>query len=74
MLLESFNNTENRPLCLVVHGEVSVGVDGIGAVIGFDIGDTSYDFEITGGWKLIAIFVASQYYQPNEQYDTAHAF
>lgn len=43
-----------------IHGEVSFGLDGIGAVIGFDVGDTSYDFEIKGGWGLIAIFVAPQ--------------
>ena len=43
-----------------VHGEVSFGLDGIGAVVGFDAGDTSYDFEINGGWGLIAIFVAPQ--------------
>ena len=40
-----------------VHAEVSLGLDGIGAVIGFDIGDTAYDFELKGGWGLIAIFV-----------------
>ena len=43
-----------------IHGEVSVGLDGIGAVVGFDVGDTSYDFEINGGWGLIAIFVVPQ--------------
>ena len=42
------------------HGEVSFGLDGIGAVIGVDVGDTSYDFEINGGWGLIAILVAPQ--------------
>lgn len=43
-----------------IHGEVSLGLDGIGAVVGFDNDDTSYDFEINGGWGIIAIFAAPQ--------------
>lgn len=43
-----------------LHGEVSAGFDGTGAVIGFYNGDTPFDFEIKGGWGLIAFFVAPQ--------------
>ena len=43
-----------------VHAEASLGFDGIGASVGFDVGDISYDFEIKGGWGIIALFVAPQ--------------
>ena len=39
-----------------VHGEVSIGYDGVGAVLGVDVGNTSYDFEVKGGWPLIVVF------------------
>jgi len=54
-----------------VHGEVSAGIDGIGAVIGFDVGDTSFDFELKGGWGLIAIFIAPQLIASGGQPSTA---
>ena len=43
-----------------VHGSVSLGLDGIGLIVGFDVGDTSYDFEIKGGWGLIIAIFAPQ--------------
>ena len=43
-----------------VHGDISVGLDGVGGSVGFDIGDTSYDFEIKGGWGLIALIIAPE--------------
>lgn len=33
--------------------KVSFGFDGLGGVVGVDIEDTSYDFEIKGGWGTI---------------------
>lgn len=36
-----------------IHAEVSFGFDGLGGVVGVDIEDTSYDFEIKGGWGTI---------------------
>ena len=43
-----------------IHGEVSLGFDGIGASFGIDLGDKSFDFEINGGIGLISIFVVPQ--------------
>ena len=43
-----------------IHGEVSIGLDGIGVILGFDNDSLSSDFEIFGGWGSIAIFVAPQ--------------
>lgn len=41
-----------------IHAQVSLGVDGLGGVVGFDAGDTAYDFEVKAGLGLILIFVA----------------
>ena len=43
-----------------LHGEMSIGTDGIGGSFGVDYKQTSYDFEIKGGWFLLAIFVAPE--------------
>jgi len=43
-----------------LHCEVSVGIDGICIMVGFDIEDTSFDFEIKGGWGSIAILAFPQ--------------
>ena len=42
------------------HGELSLGIDGIGVSLGVDYKQTSYDLEIKGGWLLLAIFVAPE--------------
>ena len=39
-----------------IHAKVSVGLDGVGGTVGLNIDNTSYDFEIKGGWGLIVIF------------------
>ena len=39
------------------HGELSLGLDGIGASVGFDNDNFSHDFEITGGWGLISFIL-----------------
>ena len=38
-----------------IHGELTLGVDGVGAVIGVDIDKVSYDFEMKGGWGTIVV-------------------
>ena len=43
-----------------IHAEISGGLDGVGVVLGLDMGDVSHDFEINAGWGLIAIFIAPQ--------------
>ena len=43
-----------------VHGELSLGLDGIGLTLGFDADDTAFDFEVNGGWGLIAILYSPQ--------------
>lgn len=42
------------------HDEISLGIDGIGVKLGFDIGDVSYDFEIYVGIGVALIFVMPQ--------------
>lgn len=43
-----------------VHGEVSLGLDGIGVSFGIDLGDKSFDFGINAGIGLISIFAVPQ--------------
>lgn len=37
------------------HAEGSLGFDGVGVVIGFDVENTAYDLELKGGWGPILI-------------------
>ena len=54
-----------------VHTEISVGLDGIGAILGFTSDNVSQDFEIKGGLGLIAIIVAPEVVLSNIQYNRA---
>ena len=36
-----------------IHSEFSVGIDGVGGIVGIDIGYTTYDFELKFGWGSI---------------------
>ena len=56
-----------------LHGKASVGIDGLGVAIGFDIGDISHDFEINCGWGLVAIFVFPQIVTSSGQTSSAPA-
>ena len=42
----------------LLHAEISIGFDGIGAVVGGDLNKTAYDFNIRAGWGLIVVLVA----------------
>ena len=46
-----------------VHTEVSIGFDGVGRVIGIDIGETAYDIEIKRGWGLIVVLAAPEMFE-----------
>ena len=43
------------------HCELSIGVDGIGGIIGFNHNQTSYDFEAKVGWLTIGLIALSPY-------------
>lgn len=57
-----------------IHAEISVGLDGIGAVLGFTADNVSQDFEIKGGWGLVAIFIAPEVIASNIQYNSAPVY
>ncbi len=51
----------NGQLGQAVHGGVSFGFDGIGLSAGFNIENTSYDFEIKAGWGTIVFWYLAPY-------------
>ena len=56
----SINLFANAQITPWVHFEASVGFDGVGVLIGIDVEDISYDFEIKGGWGLLIALLAPE--------------
>lgn len=56
----STNLFANAQITPWVHFEASVGFDGVGVLIGIDVEDISYDFEIKGGWGLLIALLAPE--------------
>ena len=56
----NYNAFVNLQITPWIHGTLSIGANGLGAIVGIDADNTSTDFELYVGWGTIS-FLAGAY-------------